>query len=229
MNFSEALEQMISNHKDVRIFRTVLIWDEREHKIIVKSDLSQNVDEISIDDFIQIYKSLENEELFSMEGEGMNFTEALKMMKAGIPMKLPTMDTYWYWDDENDKVMVKFKEVESTPVEILLTHGDTQKLTIPCILSDKWITATEENVFDFGDAIKYLKRGMKVKRQGWNGKEQYIELAKNIAYRNPDGKIINSEHEAIGNMAIAFVGTSGVQLGWCASQADMLADDWVFA
>ncbi|MDU3109535.1 MAG: DUF2829 domain-containing protein, partial [Clostridium sp.] len=31
------------------------------------------------------------------------------------------------------------------------------------------------------------------------------------------------------NMAIAFVGTSGVQMGWLASQADMLAEDWVFA
>ncbi len=28
-------------------------------------------------------------------------------------------------------------------------------------------------------------------------------------------------------IALAFVGTSGVQLGWLASQADMLADDWV--
>ncbi|MGE9977359.1 Thoeris anti-defense Tad2 family protein [Coprococcus catus] len=27
---------------------------------------------------------------------------------------------------------------------------------------------------------------------------------------------------------MAFVGTSGVQLGWLASQADMLAEDWVF-
>lgn len=90
MNFSEALEQMISNHKTIRIFRTILSWNEREHKIIVESDLSQNVDKISIDDFVQIYKSLENEELFYMEGEGMNFTEALKMMKAGIPMKLPS-------------------------------------------------------------------------------------------------------------------------------------------
>ena len=37
---------------------------------------------------------------------------------------------------------------------------------------------------------------------------------------------MNVEHEAIGNQALAFVGTSGVQLGWLASQADMLADDW---
>lgn len=42
-------------------------------------------------------------------------------------------------------------------------------------------------------------------------------------------EIINAEHEAIGNRAIAFVGTSGVQLGWLASQADMLAEDWQIA
>ena len=66
-------------------------------------------------------------------------------------------------------------------------------------------------------------------RQGWNGKHQYIELASNISYTLPDGQIQNPNHDAIGNKAIAFVGTSGVQLGWLASQADMLADDWVFA
>lgn len=37
------------------------------------------------------------------------------------------------------------------------------------------------------------------------------------------------EDEAIGNKAIAFVGTSGVQIGWLASQSDMLAEDWTFA
>lgn len=79
---------------------------------------------------------------------------------------------------------------------------------------------------DFGEAIKLVKQGKKVQREGWNGKNQYIELATNISYKNADGNIINVEHDAIGNCAIAFVGTSGVQLGWLASQADMLANDW---
>lgn len=82
---------------------------------------------------------------------------------------------------------------------------------------------------DFGDAIKILKQGKKLQREGWNGKKQYIELATNISYKNTEGKIINAEHDAIGNKAIAFVGTSGVQLGWLASQADMLAEDWRIA
>lgn len=79
---------------------------------------------------------------------------------------------------------------------------------------------------DFGKAITALKEGKRVARKGWNGKEQYIELATNISYKNTKGEIINVEHQAIGNQAIAFVGTSGVQLGWLASQADMLATDW---
>lgn len=79
---------------------------------------------------------------------------------------------------------------------------------------------------DFGKAIQLLKEGKKVQRAGWNGKNQYIELATCISYKNTQGEIINTEHEAIGNKAIAFVGTSGVQMGWLASQADMLAEDW---
>ena len=43
---------------------------------------------------------------------------------------------------------------------------------------------------------------------------------------NPAGNIINVEHDAIGSKAIAFVGTSGVQIGWLATQSDMLAEDW---
>lgn len=86
-----------------------------------------------------------------------------------------------------------------------------------------------QSTFGFGDAIRYLKRGLKVARKGWNGKKQYIQLATGISYKTADGEIVNCEHDAIGNMAIAFVGTSGVQMGWLASQADMLAEDWVFA
>lgn len=84
-----------------------------------------------------------------------------------------------------------------------------------------------ELTFSFGEAIQRMKRGQKVQRKGWNGKGQYIELASNISYVSAAGAVVNCEHDAIGNKAIAFVGTSGVQMGWLASQADMLADDWI--
>ena len=95
-------------------------------------------------------------------------------------------------------------------------------------ISDRYkqLIRKEKELFDFGRAIQYLKEGKRLQRQGWNGKKQYIELATNISYKNVNDEIINAEHQAIGNRAIAFVGTSGVQLGWLASQADMLAEDW---
>lgn len=79
---------------------------------------------------------------------------------------------------------------------------------------------------NFGEAIKAAKNGAKIQRMGWNGKKQYVELAACISYKNADGELVNCEHEAIGNQAFAFVGSSGVQMGWLASQADMLAEDW---
>ena len=78
----------------------------------------------------------------------------------------------------------------------------------------------------FGEALEAIKIGKNASREGWNGKKQYIQLAANISYKNMHGDIINAKHDSIGNKAIAFVGTSGVQLGWLASQADMLAEDW---
>lgn len=54
---------------------------------------------------------------------------------------------------------------------------------------------------NFGKAIEEMKSGKKVARQGWNGKNQYIELATNISYKNAGGDIVNCEHDAIGNKA----------------------------
>ena len=79
---------------------------------------------------------------------------------------------------------------------------------------------------NFGLALEAVKKGKKCRRAGWNGMNQHIELATRISYMTAGGVYMNVEHEAIGNKAIAFVGTSGVQMGWLASQADMLAEDW---
>lgn len=162
----------------------------------------------------------------------MLFREAFKMMKNGMKVKLPSWGGYWYWDSEKGTIIMHTKDGEELDIR------ETQRVgyTFSNVCSDEWMIADEHNcpelggeaAFDFGDAIKYLKRGMKVKRKGWNGKNQYIQLATDISYRTSDNMIINCNHDAIGNKAIAFVGTSGVQMGWLASQADMIAEDWVF-
>lgn len=82
------------------------------------------------------------------------------------------------------------------------------------------------NEMSFGAAIEAVKNGKRIARNGWNGKNQYVELATCISYKNAVGEVVNVDHCNIGNKALAFVGTSGVQLGWLASQADMLANDW---
>lgn len=169
----------------------------------------------------------------------MIFKEALELMKKGTHMKLPSWGGYWCWDGEKQTIMMHCRKQDADKPGEVFDIRETQRVeyTLSNILSDDWVVATEENtpamggvaMFGFGDAVKYMKRGMKVKRQGWNGKNQYIELANDISYTNADGEIVNCDHDAIGNKAIAFVGTSGVQMGWLASQADMLAEDWIFA
>lgn len=161
----------------------------------------------------------------------MKFGLALSLMKQGFKVKLPSWSGYWCWEDNT--IMMHCKDGKVLDIR----NTDRVEYTMSNISSEDWIIANKGNTpilggvatFDFGEAIKYVKRGLRVARKGWNGKKQYIELAKNISYKNANEKIINTEHEAIGNKAIAFVGTSGVQIGWLASQADMLAEDWRFA
>lgn len=163
----------------------------------------------------------------------MKFDRAFKLMKQGRGVKLPSWGGYWWWDEESQTIFMYTKDGDCMDIR------ETQNVeyTIQNILSDEWIVADGQNcpildgeaTFSFGEAIKYLKRGMKVARKGWNGKKQYIQLATNISYKTADNETVNCKHDAIGNKAIAFIGTSGVQMGWLASQADMLAEDWNFA
>lgn len=79
----------------------------------------------------------------------------------------------------------------------------------------------------FGDAIQAAKMGKRIARKGWNGKDQYVELGTDFTYRTLDGDGLLCYHEDIDTKALVFVGTRGRQVGWLASQADMLADDWM--
>lgn len=169
----------------------------------------------------------------------MVFSKALELMKQGHKVKLPSWSGYWCWDEEKQTIMMHCRQKDSDTGKDVLDIRETQRVeyTLSNVCSDEWMIADETNcpllggvnTFNFGEAIKYLKRGFKVKRQGWNGKDQYIFLASNISFKTPYGAVVNCEHDAIGNKAIAFFGTSGVQMGWLASQSDMLAEDWVFA
>ena len=80
----------------------------------------------------------------------------------------------------------------------------------------------ELKTVDFPTAMNGVLYGcQKAKRRGWNGKDQYIERGE-ARYREMGGREYLS-----GGEAIVFHGTSGVQVGWLASQGDMLANDWI--
>lgn len=117
-----------------------------------------------------------------------------------------------------------------------LLEGETRHEGYKVRYPDGYVSWSPKDVFEeayrltdgmsFGLAIEAAKCGERIARKGWNGKNQYVELACCISYVNRDQLIVNVDHKNIGNKALAFVGTSGVQMGWLASQADMLADDW---
>ena len=79
---------------------------------------------------------------------------------------------------------------------------------------------------NFGLALEAAKMGKRIARAGWNGKGQYVELGRRLIYATHDGCGVEAQHEDIGSQALVFVGTRGSQVGWLASQSDMLADDW---
>lgn len=66
----------------------------------------------------------------------------------------------------------------------------------------------------FGDAIRSLKDGYNVTRQGWNGKGMYISL------QTPTEQ---------SKMTLPYIYMKTVQgdlVPWLASQTDILAEDW---
>ena len=160
----------------------------------------------------------------------MNFKDAFKAMKAGGKVKLPSWGGYWYWDDEKQTIIMHTKDGEELDIR------ETQRVeyTLGNILSDEWVIADESNTpilggvatFGFGEAIKYLKRGLKVKRLGWNGKGIYLEMQEPdehskmtlpYVYIVTDNLITDNPHAPKGVVP------------WLASQTDMLAEDWIFA
>lgn len=138
-----------------------------------------------------------------------------------------------YWMEDGRKIIVTRNEIVAQEIVAAATACDDG---YKVIYKDGYASWSPKAVFEeayrettglpFGLAIEAAKMGKKIARSGWNGKSQYVELATCISYKNAAADVVNVDHQNIGNKALAFVGTSGVQLGWLASQADMLADDW---
>jgi hypothetical protein len=74
-------------------------------------------------------------------------------------------------------------------------------------------TAIELNM-SFSKALQNIKQGQRVTREGWNGKDMYIEL------QTPD----EGNKMTLPYIYMSTVG--GDLVPWLASQTDILAMDW---
>ena len=94
-----------------------------------------------------------------------------------------------------------------------------------------------KDYFDFGEAIRQLKSGKKVSRQGWNGKGMYLWLLPQAKIKKEwcrDERLLecfDEENELLCLGAIRMythdsTGRTAVLTGWLASQSDMLSEDW---
>jgi len=86
-------------------------------------------------------------------------------------------------------------------------------------------------MFGFGQAIKEMKSGNKVAREGWNGKNMWL------CYMPPvfiESQLVNGRSKKfLGDndldcqgYIVMYTAQGKWQPGWLASQNDMLSEDW---
>lgn len=121
---------------------------------------------------------------------------------------------------------------------------ETQRVeyTLTNVLSDEWIPANGENTtilggkptFNFGEALKYLKRGFKVARKGWNGKGMFVVYQKGYPQGIPCNKQtadawgMKEGDSFICNPYLQIKQVDGSHSMWVPSIDDVLAEDWMF-
>ena len=161
----------------------------------------------------------------------MKFDRAFKLMKQGVKLKLPSWSGYWYWSTEKQTIIMHTKDGK----ELDIRETQIPDYTFSNIACDDWILADGQNcpelggeaTFSFGEAVKYLKRGYKVTRKGWNGKGMYLFKSPKMGcqmYEKYTGKEINDLQEFIVMKTV-----DDTLVPWLPSQTDVLTEDWIFA
>ena len=171
----------------------------------------------------------------------MKFIKAFELIKKGAKIKLPSWGGYWFWDEVKQTIIMHTKDGEELDIR------DTSRVeyTLGNIVSDEWIVADSENCpqlggkayFSFSDAVRYLKRGLKVARRGWNGKGMYIWLLPETVVKKEwcrDERLIECMGEGDEILCLGSIrmythdssGRNAVLSGWLASQSDILSEDW---
>ena len=110
---------------------------------------------------------------------------------------------------------------------------DNLELAVVPVSAGSDLSMSSRNM-NFGQAIHYMKEGHKVARSGWNGKGMWITIGKGATihadnFWNPHTKqhaIDNGGTATVDDYIIMKTAAGTICMGWLASQADILADDW---
>lgn len=85
---------------------------------------------------------------------------------------------------------------------------------------------------DFGEALKQLRAGYRVAREGWNGRGMWLFLNPGSMVKVQDGRPLASafpvgeDVECLPYIMMKTVGITPKLVPWLASQTDILAEDW---
>ena len=152
-------------------------------------------------------------------------------MKQYIGSKIVQAEPAWRITDPAGRRYIEEKRANGC-----CENGSTIEDGYKVIYRDGYESWSPKEVFEeayrqtdgmsFGLALEACKMGKRIARKGWNGKGQYVELGRSFTYFTDGKQMHDTYHEDIGSQALVFVGTRGRQVGWLASQSDMLADDW---
>lgn len=161
----------------------------------------------------------------------MEFAKALELLKKGEKMKRPSWSGYWQYDKENDNILMYCKdggciEIRQT-TDILYTVGNmaADDWEIADVGNSKLLEGIIIKTFTFGEAIRLLKQGERVCRQGWNGKGMWLMLVE-----TPPTEAIHVAGAVYNFLPYIQMKTADNKMvPWLASQTDCLATDWQVA
>lgn len=107
-----------------------------------------------------------------------------------------------------------------------LVHLNNPEIHIKNVL---FCPSNSEGTFSFGNAITIIKRGGKVARKGWNGKDQFVYYVPANKYKvcTEAGLSCADENGMVEyNHYMALKTVSGKVSTWVPSVTDCLAEDW---
>ncbi len=134
------------------------------------------------------------------------------------PMNLGDYNEYRCWDIPKDE--------DPAREGYLVTCEDGHESWSPTEVFDTEVFDEAYRLCDamaFGLALEAMKKGKKVARAGWNGKDMWLTLIEGDAYTLRD--VFEVDGKLLPWIGMKTAGDDIVP--WLASQTDMLAEDWM--